>query len=189
MADRDQVLERLRRIYKRVITDHGYENCYLTGSMAIYLLCKQLGIEVRDFVPRDVDILVTSRKLKNKQGVSAMTYNLDEDEYDLIVQRAKVKGIEVQGFGDVRSIIVQDPKRILEYYQEELSEKKEMQQLDSVEEQNIERKIDLLQQIQETIQNRGIEYKKVSEPPRRERGKQEEKRRDRVDRVNKKLKF
>ena len=180
MADRDQVLERLRRIYTRVIEEHGYKNCYLTGSMAIYLLCKQLGINVGDFVPRDVDILVTDPRLKNHQGVSAMTYNLGEDEYDLIVQRAKVYGIEVQGF------VVQNPKRILEYYQEELSDKKEMGKLDSVEEQNIQRKIDLLQQIQETIQNRGIEYKKV-EPPRRERG--EPKKKKERDRVTKTLRF
>lgn len=176
MADRDQVLERLRRIYTSVINKHGYENCYLTGSMAIYLLCKQLGIEVRDFVPRDVDILVTDKRLKNHQGVSAMTYNKGKvDEYDLIVQKAKVYGIEVQGF------VVQDPKRILEYYEEELSEKEEMQQLDSVEKQKIQRKIELLQQIQETIQNRGIEYKKVPEPPRRE--EKEKRSRDRVTRT------
>ena len=174
MADRDEVLERLRRIYIRVIEEHGYKNCYLTGSMAIYLLCKDLDIEVGDFVPRDVDILVNSRELKNKQGVSAMTYNKGTvDEYDLIVQRANVKGIEVQGFH------VQNPKRILEYYQEELSEKEEMQQLRKGEKQNIQRKIDLLQQIQRTIQNNGIQYKQVPEPPRTERRRKEKRSPDR----------
>lgn len=180
MADRDEVLERLRRIYKSVIRDHGYENCYLTGSMAIYLLCKQLEIDVGNFVPRDVDILVTSPRLKNHQGVSSDTYNLGEDEYDLIVQRAKVYGIEVRGFEDIPRIIVQNPKRILELYEEELREKEEMEQLDLVEKENIERKIYLLQQIQETIQNRGIQYKKVPEPRRRERERKEKRSRDRV---------
>ena len=150
ILERDEILDRLHRIYNEVTEIYGKENCYLTGSMAVYLLGKQLGIDVSGVNPNDVDIIVDTAELlpnpnKDEPRQRTMTYNKGTiNEYDLIKIYTKNKGIyhiKVKStLGDeTLDINVQTPKKIKDEYME--------QKEDKTDESKVLKNIEILTQI------------------------------------------
>lgn len=193
MADRDQVLERLHRTYRdaEAIGNQVDAHCYLTGSMAIYLLCKQLGIDVGDFVPRDVDFLLSSKTSRStkfrsfmlNQRTKTTTYNKGTlDEFEIITRGSKKRGIivESQTGNDKLSIMVLKPQSIKIEYVDQLNDARQYKLREIEEEQKIQRKIDLLDQILTVIEENNIKFTEVHDVVGR--GKENK-------RVNKELKF
>ena len=120
----DEVIARLHKIYKQVSADFGNENCFLTGSMAVYFLAKQLSVNNRGLIPNDVDILVNSSYDFISRGPpqKSIKYNAGTaDEYDVIRTKRKNKGIKVQSkHGDETLYInVQAPKLIKDEYEDQ----------------------------------------------------------------------
>jgi len=177
----DEILQRLHRIYKEASGMFGNENCYLTGSMAVYFLGKTLNINVSGIIPNDVDILVHTKdsfrnSVKGQPPQRSITYNKGTvDEYDIIGTYRKNSGIKVASSigNETICIYVQKPKLIKDEYEDQKEDTS-----DSLKLFKINRNIEILEQIQSRM--RMFEFEEV--PPKKEnqRGK---------DTVNRKIKF
>lgn len=176
----DEILKRLHRIYKEASGMYGNENCYLTGSMAVYFLGKTLNINVSDLIPNDVDILVHTKKsfhnsIKGQPPQRSITYNKGTvDEYDIIGTYRKNSGIKVASKmgNETIYIYVQKPKLIKDEYEDQKEETRDPSKL-----VKINRNIDILEQIQSRMKM--VDFEEV--PPKKDNRRQ--------DTVNRKIKF
>lgn len=174
----DEVIARLHRIYKQVSADFGNENCFLTGSMAVYFLAKQLSVNNRGLIPNDVDILVNSSYDFISRGPpqKSIKYNAGtDDEYDVIRTRRKNTGIRVQSkhADETLYINVQKLKLIKDEYEDQKEVVEDTRKL-----LRINNNIAILEEVESRLEN--IKYEEVPKKKREKRKK---------DHVVKELKF
>ena len=177
----DEILKRLHRIYKRASEDFGNENCYLTGSMAVYFLGKTLNINVSGVMPNDVDILVHTKEsfrnsVRGQPPQRSITYNKGTvDEYDIIGTYRKISGIKVNSRLGKKTlcIYVQKPELIKDEYEDQKEDTN-----DPLKMVKINRNIKILEQIQSRMIDKFEEVETKQDNRQR-----------RKDTVSRKLKF